>query len=51
MPPEELEQIVRKTLEALATENLKAKIIALRSLSPGRPNPTFRFDRIVQSYK
>jgi G3E family GTPase len=47
MSPEELEQIVRKALEALATANLKTNIVALRSLSPGRPNPTFRFDRIV----
>jgi G3E family GTPase len=51
MPPEELERIVRKALDGLATENIKAKIVALRSLSPGRPNPTFRFDRIVQSCK
>jgi hypothetical protein len=51
MPPEELEQIVRKTLEALATANLKTNIVALRSLSPGRPNPTFRFDRIVERCK
>ena len=47
MPPEELEQIVRKALAAISKANLKSRIIALRSLSPGRPNPTFRFDRIV----
>ena len=47
MPPEELEQIVRKALAAISKANLKSRIIALRSLSPGRPNPTFLFDRIV----
>ena len=47
MTPEDLEQIIRKTLVGRATENIKAKIVALRCLSPGRPNPTFRFDRIV----
>lgn len=47
MSPKELEQIVRLTLEGSAKENLKVKIIALRCLSPGRPNPTFRFDHIV----
>ncbi len=49
MSPEVLEQIVRQTLSALATENLNFNIVALRSLSPGRPNPTFRFDRIVSN--
>lgn len=47
MSPEELEQIVRKALDVNAKENIKVKIVALRCLSPGRPNPTFRFDRIV----
>jgi G3E family GTPase len=47
MSPEELEQIVRKTLDVNAKENITVKIFALRCLSPGRPNPTFRFDRIV----
>ena len=47
MSPEALEQIVRQTLRADTKGNLKFKIVALRSLSPGRPNPTFRFDHIV----
>ncbi|MFY9154211.1 MAG: GTP-binding protein [Prolixibacteraceae bacterium] len=47
MSPESLEQIVLQTLGSATKENLKFKIVALRSLSPGRPNPTFRFDRIV----
>jgi len=47
MNPEELEQIVRETLDVHAKDNVTVKIVALRCLSPGRPNPTFRFDRIV----
>ena len=47
MSPVELELIIRKTLDVNAKDNVKIKIVALRSLSPGRPNPTFRFDRIV----
>lgn len=47
MSPEALEQIVLKTLETQADNQVRFKINALRSLSPGRPNPTFRFDHIV----
>jgi len=47
MTPDALEQIVRKTLEANTSDKLKSKIVAFRCLSPGRPNPTFRFDHIV----
>ena len=47
MSPDALEQIVHKTLDANLKGNLKAKTIAFKCLSPGRPNPTFRFDHIV----
>ena len=47
MTPDALEQIVRKTLDDNTNENLKAKIVAFRCLSPGRPNPTFRSDHVV----
>jgi len=47
MSPEMLEKIVRDTIAAHTTGNLNAKILTLRCLSPGRPNPTFRFDHIV----
>ena len=47
MSPDMLEQIVHKTLKANLKGNLKAKTIAFKCLSPGRPNPTFRFDHIV----
>ena len=46
MSPEALEQIVREALAA-SHRPIDAKIIALRCLSPGRPNPTFRFDHVV----
>jgi len=51
MSPEDLEQIIRKILDENTKDNLTATIVALRCLSPGRPNPTFRFDRIVPNCK
>ena len=47
MSPVTLEQIVRKTLDAIAINTISKKIVALRCLSPGRPKPTYRFDHIV----
>jgi G3E family GTPase len=47
MSPDTLEQIVHKTLDSKMKENLKAKTIAFKCLSPGRPNPNFRFDHVV----
>ncbi len=49
MSPDALEQIVLQTLKDSTKGNIEFKIIALRSLSPGRPNPTYRFDRIVSN--
>jgi len=49
MRPETLEQIVRETLSANAEGKFEMKIVALRCLSPGRPNPTYRFDHIERS--
>lgn len=47
MSPEVLEQIVRKTIDVHTKGSLSFKIVAMRSLSPGRPNPTYRFNNIV----
>lgn len=47
MSPEALETIVRKTLDACKGKDIRKNIVALRCLSPGRPNPTFRFDQVV----
>ena len=49
MSPVALEKIVIQTLKDNTRGNLEFKIVALRSLSPGRPNPTYRFDRIVSN--
>ena len=47
MSPVDLEQIVRHMLEVNTKGDMEFKIVALRSLSPGRPNPNYRYDRIV----
>jgi len=47
MSPEKLEQIVRDTITSKISENLKVNIVTLRCLSPGRPNPTYRFNHVV----
>ena len=47
MSPDELELIVRKTLNKYTKDSLTLNIVALRCLSPGRPNPTYRFDHII----
>ncbi len=43
MSPGKLENIVKTTLAEIAGNIVTLKIVALRSLSPGRPNPTYRF--------
>ena len=47
MTPEILENIVHTTLDAITGALISKKFIASRCLTPGRPNPTFRFDHIV----
>jgi len=49
MSPELLEQIVLEVLDA-CRGSLETKIVNLRCLSPGRPNPTFRFDHVVPAF-
>lgn len=46
MSPEALELVVREMLDSTRGQ-LDVKILALRCLSPGRPEPTFRFDHVV----
>ena len=50
MSPETLEAIVLKTLDETKGTHVRKKIVALRCLSPGRPNPTFRFDKVVPAF-
>lgn len=47
MSPETLEDIIRTTLDTITGTTISKRIVALRCLSPGRPNPTYRFDHIV----
>jgi G3E family GTPase len=47
MSPEALEKVVRETLDTETKDKLEVKILAWRCLSPGRPNPTFRFNYVV----
>ncbi len=47
MPPEELEKIVREQLDSAGKGRIVAKPLAWRCLSPGRPNPTHRYEQIV----
>jgi len=49
MSPEILEEIVRSALDKITGIALAKTIVAMRCLSPGRPNPTYRFDHIVAS--
>ena len=50
MSPERLETIVRRTIDETKGKSIRKKIVAFRCLSPGRPNPTFRFDKVVPVY-
>jgi G3E family GTPase len=47
MDPDSLEKIIRDVLEVHLNGKIKARYLGFRCLSPGRPNPTFRFDHIV----
>jgi G3E family GTPase len=47
MPPRELERLVKRTIREVATGSMRAEILKLRSLSPGRPRPTYRYSRTV----
>ena len=48
MSPEKLEHLVREQLiESASTYQLTTKVINLKSLMPGRPNPTYRYDKVI----
>ncbi|MDR1416019.1 MAG: cobalamin synthesis protein P47K [Prevotellaceae bacterium] len=44
--PENLSSIVKDTLDSLVKDKYSAQTLAWRCLSPGRPNPTYRFDAV-----
>jgi hypothetical protein len=50
MTPETLEKIVNSTLQEISGTAVIQKVVAHRCLSPGRPNPTFRFDHVVPAF-
>lgn len=47
MTPETLENLVKTTLDKITGSTIRQKLVAQRCLSPGRPNPTFRFAYVV----
>lgn len=47
MPPEKLEAIILNELEACRGQDIQFKVLALNCLSPGRPNPTYRYDHTI----
>jgi Ni2+-binding GTPase involved in maturation of urease and hydrogenase len=47
MSPEELERVVHAALGDVADGRVRAEIRSLRCLRPGRPKPTYRYDRVV----
>lgn len=47
MEPENLEKIVLEEIADACGTNIISKILALKCLSPGRPNPTYHYDYIV----
>ncbi|MCK5805266.1 MAG: cobalamin synthesis protein P47K [Lentisphaeria bacterium] len=49
MSPEALEKVVREALDSTCGEHILATPKAWRCLSPGRPNPTHRYDHVVKS--
>lgn len=45
--PEELESMVRAAVAEAAGNEIQARFIALRSLKPGRPRPTYRYAAVL----
>jgi G3E family GTPase len=51
MSPEVLETIVKEIFHSMIGKNITYQFKTLKSLSPGRPVPTFRFDHVVARKK
>jgi Ni2+-binding GTPase involved in maturation of urease and hydrogenase len=45
--PEELERIVRSTVRTVCGEAIEAEFVTLSALTPGRPQPTYRYTDVV----
>lgn len=48
MEPEKLEKIVLEEVANACRTDINSKILALKCLSPGRPNPTYRYNYVVK---
>ncbi|HHW49134.1 MAG TPA: cobalamin synthesis protein P47K, partial [Clostridiaceae bacterium] len=48
MEPEKLEKIVLEEIVNVCGTDIISEILALKCLSPGRPNPTYRYNYIVK---
>ncbi|MDR1897117.1 MAG: cobalamin synthesis protein P47K [Prevotellaceae bacterium] len=46
--PEELDKIIKESLNNLTDNKYSTEVIAWRHLQPGRPNPAHRFVKVVQ---
>ncbi len=47
MSPEELESVINGSMALVCQDGISCATIASRCLSPGRPNPTYRYSHIV----
>ncbi len=47
MSPDELEQTIGIALQEVIDQKIVIRTLESNSLSPGRPNPTYRFDHVV----
>jgi len=45
--PEQLDRLVRETLDGTLKGHGEVEVLAWRCLQPGRPNPTYRFGEVV----
>ncbi|WP_227017727.1 GTP-binding protein [Sinanaerobacter chloroacetimidivorans] len=47
LSPEKLEEIVKEEMRSVCGSSISSKFLSIKCLSPGRPNPTYRYDRII----
>jgi hypothetical protein len=48
MSPEDLERIARDALSRVAGDRIRAEVLTLHCLRPGRPQPTHRYKTAVE---
>jgi len=47
MSPEDVESVIRNAISLTTDGRIEVEVLAWRCLSPGRPMPTYRYDRLV----